>query len=331
MTICIVGAGSIGCYVGGRLAASGTQVTLVGRAAMQDRVGRGMRLVDLNGESLEVTPEFSTDPSVASAADLVIVTVKSGANKHVADQLRPVLTEGAVVLNLQNGIHGGADLRAGLPGHRVVTGMVGFNVVRDGATFHRTTAGDIMAGTDPIWATYGEAFAAAGLPVEQRPDMDAVLRAKLLLNLNNAINALSGMPLRAELGIRDFRRCLSMAQLEALHVMGRSGPAPAKLTELSPALMARALRVPDPVFRRLGSKVLAIGPTARSSMADDLAAGRATEVDWINGAVVDLAGEAGMKAPVNARLVSLVHDAERAIHAVWGGRELLAELRAAGE
>jgi 2-dehydropantoate 2-reductase len=329
MTICVFGAGSIGCYVGGRLAATGTTVSFVGRSSMQEQVSGGIRLVDRDGQSLEVTPAFTTDPGVAHDADLVIVTVKSGANKEVAEQLRPLLAEDAVVLNLQNGIHGGSDLRAGLPDHRVVTGMVGFNVVRDGATFQQTTAGDIMAATDPVWAMYADAFATAGLPVEQRSDMDAVLHAKLLLNLNNAINALSGMPLRAELDIRDFRRCLSLAQREALRVMARSGTAPAKLTAVSPTVMARALRLPDPLFRRFGGKVLAIDPAARSSMADDLAAGRPTEVDWINGAVVDLAREAGMKAPVNGRLAALVHDAERAIHPRWTGRDLLAALRSA--
>ncbi|GGB41468.1 2-dehydropantoate 2-reductase [Flexivirga endophytica] len=327
MTICVFGAGSIGCYVGGRLAATGTPVTFVGREAMREQVSGGIHLRGRDGGSLEVTPDFGTDPAVVGDADLVVVTVKSGANKQVADQLRPLLAAGAVVLNLQNGIHGGAELRDRLPGHRVVTGMVGFNVVRDGASFQQTTAGEIMAATDPVWETYGAAFATAGVPVEQRSDMDAVLRAKLLLNLNNAINALSGLPLRTELSDRSFRRCLSLAQQEALRVMARSGPAPARLTALSPSLMARALRVPDRVFQRLGSKVLAIDPTARSSMADDLAAGRPTEVDWINGAVVDLAGEVDLEAPVNARLVALVHDAERAIHPRWTGAELLNALR----
>lgn len=330
-SVCVFGAGSIGCYVGGRLAGTGTPVTLVGRDSMREHVSGGIQLRGRDGRSLDVTPDFSTDPAVANDADLVIVTVKSGANKRVAEQLRPLLAEGAVLLNLQNGIHGGADLRTGLPGHRVVTGMVGFNVVRDGASFQQTTAGEIMAAADPVWEAYGAAFAAAGVPVEQRSDMDAVLRAKLLLNLNNAINALSGLPLRAELSNRDFRRCLSLAQQEALRVMSQSGPAPARLTALPPSFMARALRVPDALFQRLGSKVLAIDPAARSSMADDLAAGRPTEVDWINGAVVDLASEARMDAPVNARLVSLVHDAERAIHPRWTGAELIAELRSSAK
>lgn len=329
MSICVFGAGSIGCYVGGRLAATGTNVRFVGRPAIQEQVRDGMQLDGMTGESLSVTPKFVTDPAAARDADLVIVTVKSGANAQAAEQLREVLADDAVVLNLQNGLHGGADIRAGLPGHRVVTGMVGFNVVRDGSRFRQTTSGEIMAAPDPIWSTYGGAFATAGIPVEQRGDMDAVLRAKLLLNLNNAINALSGLPLRTELADRDFRRCLSLAQHEALRVMHRSGPPPAKLTAVSPGVMARALVLPDRIFQVLGGTVLAIDPAARSSMSDDLAQGRHTEVDWINGAVVELAREAELTAPVNSRLVALVHDAERGIHPEWSGRDLLTELRSA--
>ncbi|NNG40541.1 2-dehydropantoate 2-reductase [Flexivirga sp. ID2601S] len=327
--VCVFGAGSIGCYVGGRLAAAGVPVTLVGRDSMRRVTAGGMRLQAIDGSQVEADPRFETDPAAAAGCNLVLVTVKSGANREAADALRDVLDADAVVVSLQNGLHGGAGLRSDLPDHTVLAGTVGFNVVRDGATFRQATAGDILVQADPVWTGYDAAFARAGLPIEQRTDMPAVQRAKLLLNLNNAINALSGLPLREELAQRAFRRCLSLAQREALTVMAASGPAPAKLTALSPALMARTLAVPDALFRAVAGQVLAIDPTAGSSMADDLAAGRPTEVDWINGAVVQLAADAGTTAPVNARLVELVHDAERGRRPRWTGRDLLAQLRAA--
>ena len=90
------------------------------------------------------------------------------------------------------------------------------------------------------------------------------------------------------------------------------------------------LRLPDALFARLARKMLAIDPSARSSMADDLAAGRRTEVDWINGEVVRLAQRLGRQAPVNARLVALVKAAEND-GACWSGEALLAELRASAE
>ncbi|WP_265447166.1 2-dehydropantoate 2-reductase [Flexivirga meconopsidis] len=327
--VCVFGAGSVGCYVGGRLAAADVPVTLIGRESMREATAGGIRLQALDGSQAQANPRFETDPSAAAEADLVLVTVKSAANPDAATALRAVLAPDAVVVSLQNGLHGGADLRAGLD-QRVLAGTVGFNVVRDGATFRQATAGDVLVQSDPVWTGYDAAFARAGLPIEQRGDMPAVQRAKLLLNLNNAINALSGLPLREELAQRAFRRCLSLAQREALSVMAAAGPAPAKLTALSPALMARTLSVPDALFRAVAGQVLAIDPAAGSSMADDLVAGRPTEVDWINGAVVQLAADAGMTAPVNARLVALVHDAEHGTRRRWTGDELLTQLRSAG-
>jgi 2-dehydropantoate 2-reductase len=88
--------------------------------------------------------------------------------------------------------------------------------------------------------------------------------------------------------------------------------------------------VPDAVFERLGRAMLTIDPLARSSMSDDLAAGRATEINWINGEVVNLAQRLGRTAPVNQRLCELVREAERAnVRPSWSGEALLDEVRAA--
>jgi 2-dehydropantoate 2-reductase len=121
-----------------------------------------------------------------------------------------------------------------------------------------------------------------------------------------------------------------MAQEETLTLLARTGIRPARLTPVPPAWMPRFLGLPDAWFARVARAMLTIDPLARSSMSDDLAAGRATEVDWINGEVVKLAHRLGLSAPVNARLCQLVHEAEQsdARHA-WTGDALLAELRAA--
>jgi 2-dehydropantoate 2-reductase len=159
-----------------------------------------------------------------------------------------------------------------------------------------------------------------------RSDMPAVLSAKLLLNLNNALNALSNLPLKEQLSQRDWRRCLALAQREALTVFDAAGMHPAKLTPLPPAWLPRVLEMPDSWFRRLASRLLAIDPVARSSMWEDLERGRSTEVEAINGEVVRLATAHGIAAPVNARLVELVHQVEQARRA-WTAQELLDDLR----
>jgi 2-dehydropantoate 2-reductase len=82
------------------------------------------------------------------------------------------------------------------------------------------------------------------------------------------------------------------------------------------------LTVPDGVFRLLGKRIVAIDPNARSSMWDDLEAKRPTEVDFIQGEIVALADRLGRHAPVNARLVGLIKDAERGGKRDFTGAEL---------
>ena len=157
--------------------------------------------------------------------------------------------------------------------------------------------------------------------------MAAVQWGKLLLNLNNPINALSGLPLKEELAQRDYRRCLAMLMREALAVLAAARITPARLTPLPAAWLPRLLELPDALFTRLASRMLAIDPLARSSTYDDLRAGRRTEIDFINGEIVGLARSLDMEAPANARMIALIRDAEAGDRKRFGGAELLAELR----
>ena len=181
-----------------------------------------------------------------------------------------------------------------------------------------------------VLAHFLDAFALAGLPLEQHADMRAVLWGKLLLNLNNAINALSNQPLLRELAQRDYRRCLAMAQREALRLLTSAKIRPARLTPLPMRWVPALLTLPDALFQRLFSRMLTIDPLARSSMLDDLDAGRRTEVDWLCGEVVRLAQSMQGSAPVNARLAELVHAAESGGRRDWPAADLLSELRRVG-
>lgn len=330
--ICVFGAGSIGCYVGGRLAATGTRVGFIGRPRLAHEVRDfGLHLTDWKGGELRVPPadaHITTDTAPAARADLVLVTVKSAGTAEAGATLAPLLKPGAVVISFQNGLHNAEVLRERLPGRTVLDGIVEFNVVnRGGGHFHQGSEGGLEVQDDAALAPFLAAFEAAGLPLKRHTDMLAVQWAKLLLNLNNAINALCGIPLKEELSQRAFRRCLALAQQEALDLLAAAGIAPARLTPLPPHWIPKLLGVPDAVFRRLASRMLAIDPLARSSMWEDLQAGRATEVDWLNGEVVRFAQRLGRAAPVNARLTALVHEAEKGGRRDWSGVELLRELQ----
>ena len=334
--ICIFGAGSIGCYVGGRIAAAGCPVTLIGRERLRlELMHSGLHLTDLLGADLRVKPDafcFATDADAAADAELVLVTVKSADTAAAGRALAKVLKPGTVVVSFQNGMGNARLLRDALRQQTVLGGMVQFNVLNRGrGHFHQGSEGALEVEQHPAIEPFSAAFARAGLPLKLHTDMLPVQWAKLLLNLNNPINALSNLPLKAELSQRAFRKCIALAQTEALRLMGSAGILPARLTPLPPNWIPGLLKVPTWLFRLLANKMLAFDPLARSSMWEDLEAGRITEVDWLNGEIVRLAEKMGNHAPVNARLIALIREAEAGGKRHWSGEDLLNELKQAAQ
>jgi 2-dehydropantoate 2-reductase len=263
-------------------------------------------------------------------AELVLVTVKSAATATAGDELAGVLKPGAVVVSFQNGIRNADVLRERLRDQVVLSGMVPFNVLnRGGGAFHQGTSGGLEIQEHAALTPYVEAFAKAGLPLKQHADLLPVQWAKLLLNLNNPINALSDLPLLDELSQRSFRRCLAAAQSETLALLDAAGIKPAQLLAISPHRFPALLRLPDFIYKRLAGKTLAIDPLARTSMWEDLQAGRRTEIDYINGEVVRLAESLNRPAPINAKLVALIRATEQAPRTPWPGPALLHELTSA--
>ncbi len=314
MHFIVLGAGAIGCYVGGRLAAHGQAVTLVGRAhTLQPIAAQGLRVTDLDGFDHAVpvgAPALRLAATLAEAApgadSIVLLCVKSGATESAARELAAACAPGTPVISLQNGVDNVARVQALAPVLKVLAGMVPYNVVLRGAHVHRATAGHLQLQRDAATERIAPVFAAAGLATVLPPDIRAVQWGKLLLNLNNPVNALSNLPLRQELLDRDCRRVFAALQSEALGVMDRAGIAPAKVSAVSPSLLPHVLRLPNWLFTRLAKRMLQIDASARSSMWDDLEAGRATEIDALCGAVVRLAAQQGMAAPLNARMCELL-------------------------
>lgn len=330
--IAIFGAGSIGAFVGGTLMAGGADVVLIGRARVGERIARhGLAMSDMDGRRLQLPGEsvrYSEDPAALAAAGLVLVTVKSADTAAAAQALAAHAAPGALVISFQNGIGNADVLRRALPGRQVLAGMVPFNVVQTGdGRFHRGTEGSLMVEASPALAPWLPAFQAAGLPLLERADFVSVQWGKLLLNLNNAVNALSGLPLKAQLSQRSYRRCLALLMDEALAALRAAGIEPAQVAKVSPHRLPKLLRLPDWLYRRVASASLRIDPQARSSMWEDMQAGRRTEIDYINGAVVNLARSVGVDAVANRRIVGLVHAAERGEASAVTGPYLLAALR----
>ena len=310
--VLVMGAGAVGCYVGGALQQAGATVHFVGRprmlAALQTA---GLTLSDLDGRLQSLRPDqlslHAAVPTGAPPPALVLLCVKSGATATAAAELAAALPAGTPVLSLQNGV-ANADIGAAqAPALHWLPGMVPFNIAELGpGRLHRGTGGRLAAQDDPALRTWLPAFEAAGLPLALHTDLRPVLWGKLLLNLNNPVNALSGLPLRAQLLDAGYRRILAALQREALAAMASAGIQPAQVGSVKPALLPWVLRLPDVLFRRLAGRMLRMDERARSSMADDLALGRPPEIDALCGAVVRLAQAQGRTAPLNAAMVRLL-------------------------
>src|ERR1019366_10438606 len=134
-----------------------------------------------------------------------------------------------------------------------------------------------------------QALSTPAMKLTTHPDMNAVAWGKLLLNLNNALNALAGVPLREEIADRRWRLVLAACVVEALNALHAAAIRPAKIAALPASALPWVLRLPDFLFRLVAARQVKIDPKALSSMCNDLEQRRTTEIDQLQGAVVALA------------------------------------------
>ncbi|WP_179380085.1 2-dehydropantoate 2-reductase [Jannaschia marina] len=299
--IAILGAGAIGTWAGGLWAGAG-DVTLIGRPRVIDGL-RGAALRLSGAPDPAAQPTLSTAPEALEEADLIVLATKATALEPAMAEIARHARTDAAILSLLNGLDPVRRLRARFPERDVLAGMVPFNVVWEGpSTLHRTGAGTL--------AVERHALTAALPGVERHDDLTALQYGKLLLNLVNPVNALAARPLRSTLLERGYRRVFAAALAEALRVYRAAGVEWRQVGPTSPWVATQALRAPTWVFERLVLRRQKLDPTSMTSMASDLAVGRATEIDVLNGEIPRLAQTVGTRAPVNARLVTLVQEVE---------------------
>jgi len=337
MQVLVMGAGSIGCYLGGLAAAAGLDLHFVGRPRVLESLRRhGLVCSDLTGRQHTIpATKLQLHERVPAGLQpaVSLLCVKSAATAEAASELRAALPASSLLLSMQNGISNASAAQAAAPALDVRAGMVPFNVAGLApGHFHRGSSGALMvqghAAADAALRTLQRAFAHSGIElqlIDSTEAMRAVQWGKLLLNLNNPVNALSGLPLREQLQQRGYRRCLAALQAEALDVLAAAVQPVRAMTPLPPRRLLSVLRLPTPLFKLVAARMLKIDAKARSSMADDLVLGRRTEIDALCGEVLALARSVGVSAPLNARMQSLVQDWP-ARSRPYGPDELLAAL-----
>ena len=314
--VVIAGAGSIGCYVGGMLANGGANVHFFARQRIADDINaNGLFLSDWTGADYRVPAsqfQVSLQADVFKDADLILICVKSKDTAEMAQTIKEHANDQAVIFSFQNGVGNSQTIQDILPEHIVLPVMVPYNVVyQSGGKFHCGTEGSLYCQQHPEAKSLKKLADDAGLAFEMKGDMKSIMWGKLLLNLNNPINALSGIPLKQQLETAGFRKIYRDSLKEGLKVLAAANIQPGQVAAVPVKVIPYILSLPTFLFKRVAQKMLAMDPKARSSMWEDLQNKRPVEVDYINGEIVKLGKQLNVDTSLNERLIELVKLAQR--------------------
>lgn len=293
--VAVLGAGAVGCFYGGMLARAGHPVTLIGRPAHVEAFrSAGLRFEGLTFDE-RVPVAASTEAAAVRGSGLVLFCVKSTDTESAAGQMAPHLDAGALVVNLQNGVDNTERIQARVsqpvipavvyvatemagPGHLKHHGRGDLVIGELGARLPAGTLERVKA-----W------FEDAGVPVAISDNVAGELWAKLVVNCAyNALSAISQLPYGKMIegpGIRDVMRDVVE---ETLALAKASGVA------MAPGMLERTYKIAGAM------------PTQYSSTAQDLARGKPTEIEHLNGFVTRRGAALGVPTPANRALAALV-------------------------
>ena len=304
MNIAVMGAGAVGCYFGGMLARAGHAVTLIARLAHVEALQHSGLWLQAQTFEQHVTVQASSDASAVRGAQCVLFCVKSTDTETAARAMAPHLDVDAVVLSLQNGVDNAERLEALLQ-HPVIAAVVyvATEMMAPGHVRHHGR-GDLVLAPAPASAAIAATLRSAGIPAQISDNATGALWAKLVLNCAyNALSALSGLPYGAML----HSPGLQVEQVMTDIVQECQAVAQASGVALPDDLLATVLGLADSM------------PEQMSSTAQDLARGKRSEIDHLNGFIVRRGEALGIATPVNRLLHTLVRLREQHLLHQGGG------------
>ncbi|MBX3622806.1 MAG: 2-dehydropantoate 2-reductase [Rhizobacter sp.] len=287
--VAVMGAGAVGCFFGGMLARAGHPVTLIGRPQHVQAIERDGLHLDTKTFDEHVRLAASTEPAAVQGARIVLFCVKSADTEAAGRQIKPHLAPDALVLCLQNGVDNAERLRGVIP-HEVGAAVVyvATEMAGPGHVKHHGR-GDLVIEATPQAEAVAQQLVAAGIPTEVSANVRGALWAKLIINCAyNALSAIAQLPygrLVQGAGVPAVMRdvvaeCLAVAQAEGVQVPGDIDAAVRRIAEVMPGQY--------------------------SSTAQDVARGKPSEIDHLNGLVVRRGEALGIATPANRALHTLV-------------------------
>ena len=303
MKIAVVGAGAMGCLFGGLLADVGNEVHLVD--VWQEHVDtinqKGLQISGLSGDRRITSIRATTNPADVGICRLVIVFVKASATRAAVEHAQPLLAEDSILLTLQNGLGNVETISSIVGPDKVIAGVTGHgSTLLAPASIHHagqgtTVIGSVSQASDDRLEMIRTTFQKAGIETETDQNVMGLIWGKLMANIGiNALTAITGMTNGQLLEYPETEELLEEAVQEAMAVARRKNI---------------LLKEPDPVA--YVKKVCRATAENRSSMLQDIQRGKLTEIDVINGAVLQEGIILGMATPVNKTLTLLVKAMEK--------------------
>ena len=290
MRIAVMGAGGVGGYFGGRLAQAGHDVSFVARgahlAAMQ---ARGLSLKSALGDAT-VKVRATENPAELGTADVVLFAVKLWDTESAAEQIRPLVANGGVVIPFQNGVESIERVGKLLGPERAMGGAayIASRIGEPGVIVHTGTMARLRFGPVlPSQNSVAEAFLAAckdaKIEAELTDDIVRVLWEKFVLLVSvSATTTVARSSVGVVRGDPDLRWLLETCMRETWALGRKRGVA------LADEFVAQTLKFVDGLPAEM-----------RASMAADLEAGGRLEAPWLSGAVARMSRDAGLEAPAN--------------------------------
>jgi 2-dehydropantoate 2-reductase len=302
MRIAIMGTGGVGGYFGGRLAQAGEDVTFIARGEhLQAMREIGLKVDSLDGDFVIEAVQATSDPAEVGPVDLVIVGVKAWQVPEVAQSMKPMVGTATTVLPLQNGVEAPAQLAAEL-GDAVIGGLakiVSF-IVAPGHIRHAGFEPSVVFGeldnrrTERVERIL-ETFTRARVTAAIAPDIQIALWTKFLfISSFSGMGALTGDPAGKMRSDHEQRALLTRA-----------------MEEVQALANARGVKLTDEAIQIALAGVDALPESATSSMQRDISAGRPSELDSQNGAVVRMAKERGVNVPTHEMIYQTLLPLER--------------------
>jgi 2-dehydropantoate 2-reductase len=292
MRVAIMGSGSIGGVVGGRLASIGTEVLFIARGAhLHAMQTSGFRVLSELGDVNLPSVAATDDPKDNSPVDFVIFTVKGPDTAAAAELIAPLVGPATGIVSLQNGVEG-LDILAArygsqavLPGTTMIAAMIEApGVIRHVGTSHQLTIGEWNGDKTERVDAFRQVAEKAGLNASISENIHVDVWSKFVMMATfSAITSLTRLPVRTIISIPETRQLATDSMAEIIAVA-----------------KARGVILPDDTKSKILSVVETLDPAWKTSMCNDLEAGKAIEADFISGVLHRLGQELAVSTPVHS-------------------------------